>query len=585
MNSDKEVIALFNEAPTLTIAASVIGNGGGTINPSGSVTVIRGANKTFRMVPNNGYYIYYVKVDGTLRGSIPSYTFGNVTSNHTIAVQFRPLPPNRYTLTVSKTGTGDGTVDQNPSGSIFAAGTVVTLTAAPEEDSVFAGWSGACTGTSSSCSVTINSNVSVAASFTLKAATYTITSTAGANGSISPQGNVTVNAGGSQTFAITPNNGYKVAEVVVDDASVGAPISYTFNHLTSNHRIAATFNLLPANQYSLAVNKAGSGNGSVDQNPSGNAFSAGTGVTLTARPDEDSLFSGWSGACTGSASICTVTVYSNLTVTATFTLKNSNRNRDTKKGIFDMNGDGKADILWGHQTRGDVYVWYMDGGTFVQDQHIATVSDDLSWKVVGVGDFNGDGKPDILWHHQQRGEVYVWFMDGSTFLGDQHIRTVGDDLDWKIVGMGDYNGDGKPDILWHHQRRGDVYVWFMDGPTFLGDQHIRTVGDDLSWKVVGVGDFNGDGKADILWHHQQRGEVYVWFMDGTTFLSDQYIRTVQEIEWQIEATGDYNGDGKTDILWRNQRTGEVYVWFMDGATFVGDRFLRIVEDTDWKIVN
>jgi hypothetical protein len=197
---------------------------------------------------------------------------------------------------------------------------------------------------------------------------------------------------------------------------------------------------------------------------------------------------------------------------------------------------------------------------------------------------NGDGYTDILWQHQTRGDVYVWYMEGGTFIRDQHIYTV-EDRDWKVVGVGDFNGDGKPDILWHHQLRGEVYVWFMDGANFLADKLVRTINDDLKWKIVGVGDFNGDGKPDILWHHQQRGDVYVWFMDGATFLYDKYIRTVPEIEWQVEALGDYNGDGKVDILWRNQRTGEVYVWFMDGAIFLRDQLIRIVEDINWKIVN
>jgi hypothetical protein len=250
----------------------------------------------------------------------------------------------------------------------------------------------------------------------------------------------------------------------------------------------------------------------------------------------------------------------------------------------DFNGDNQTDILWQHQGTGEVYVWFMDGSSFIRDQYIQTVKE-IEWKIVGTGDFNGDGKPDILWHHQQRGDVYVWFMDGPTFVRDQYIRTVGDDPNWKIAGVGDFNGDGKPDILWHHQQRGDVYVWFMDGPTFVRDQYIRTVGDDLNWKIAGVGDFNGDGKPDILWHHQQRGDVYVWFMDGANFLSHQYIRTVPEIDWQIEAVGDYNGNGKPDILWRNHRTGEVYVWFMDGATFITDQHIRTIPDTNWKIVN
>ena len=70
---------------------------------------------------------------------------------------------------------------------------------------------------------------------------FTITAIAGANGSISPSGVVSVEAGGSQTFTITANEGYKIADVLVDGKSVGAVGSYTFSDVQANRTIAATF--------------------------------------------------------------------------------------------------------------------------------------------------------------------------------------------------------------------------------------------------------------------------------------------------------------------------------------------------------
>ncbi len=70
---------------------------------------------------------------------------------------------------------------------------------------------------------------------------YTITATAGANGSITPSGEVTVNKGESATFTITPNNGYHIEDVLVDGVSVGAVRSYTFTDVQANHTITATF--------------------------------------------------------------------------------------------------------------------------------------------------------------------------------------------------------------------------------------------------------------------------------------------------------------------------------------------------------
>jgi hypothetical protein len=72
-------------------------------------------------------------------------------------------------------------------------------------------------------------------------ATHTITAGAGANGSISPSGAVTVPEGNNQGFSITPNSGYQVANVLVDGASVGAVTSYTFTNVLADHTIAASF--------------------------------------------------------------------------------------------------------------------------------------------------------------------------------------------------------------------------------------------------------------------------------------------------------------------------------------------------------
>jgi len=75
---------------------------------------------------------------------------------------------------------------------------------------------------------------------------FTISSTAGANGSIFPSGSVSLNQGDSQTFTITPNSGYKVNTVLVDGLSVGGVSTYTFNNVSANHTISASFAFISA---------------------------------------------------------------------------------------------------------------------------------------------------------------------------------------------------------------------------------------------------------------------------------------------------------------------------------------------------
>jgi len=162
---------------TFTITASA--ETGGTISPTGSISVASGTNQAFSIAPNSGYTIAGVTVDGSPVGTVSSYTFTNVMASHTIAASFSAASAGDYTLTLTETGTGTGSVTTSPSGTTFASGTSVTLTAIANAGSTFTGWSGACSGTSRTCRVTMSSNESVGATFTAIEAT-------GSSGSTGP---------------------------------------------------------------------------------------------------------------------------------------------------------------------------------------------------------------------------------------------------------------------------------------------------------------------------------------------------------------------------------------------------------------
>lgn len=146
-----------------------------------------------------------------------------------------------FTLVTTKSGTGSGTITNIPSGLTFNPGTVVTLTAIADTKSSFAGWSGACSGTGSTCAVIMNANASVNASFAAKA--FTITATAGTGGTITPSGSISVNSGASRSFTVKPNSGYRILYLMVDGKPVynTSSTSYTFSNVQSNHTISAYF--------------------------------------------------------------------------------------------------------------------------------------------------------------------------------------------------------------------------------------------------------------------------------------------------------------------------------------------------------
>ena len=216
---------------TFTLTASAGANG--SISPSGATTVNYGGSQAFTITPATGYHVADVLVDGVSVGAVTSHTISNVTANHTIVASFAI---NTYTLDVTAT---NGTVTKVPNQATYNHGATVELTATPATGYHFTGWSGSLTGTTNPATVTMDGNKTITAGFAID--TFTLTASAGANGTISPSGVTTLNYGASQTFTITPATGYHVADVLVDGVSVGAVTSHTISNVTANHTIDVTF--------------------------------------------------------------------------------------------------------------------------------------------------------------------------------------------------------------------------------------------------------------------------------------------------------------------------------------------------------
>ncbi|MCG3116855.1 MAG: PA14 domain-containing protein [Candidatus Manganitrophus sp. SA1] len=240
-----------------------------------------------------------------------------------------------FSLAVTKAGTGSGTVTSSPAGIncgatcsfTFTTGTTVTLTAPPSADSVFIGWSGACSGTGN-CVVTMDATKSVTANFNRQTFGLTLTKSGTGTGTVvsSPVG---INCGADCSETYTINTPVSLTATPGDDSdftgwsgacSGTGPCSVTMDAAKS---ATANFTL---KTFTLTVTKSGSGSGTVASSPVGiscgtdcsEIYDFNTLVFLTATPGSDSLFTGWSGACSGGAATCSVLLDAAKTVTANF---------------------------------------------------------------------------------------------------------------------------------------------------------------------------------------------------------------------------------------------------------------------------
>lgn len=238
-------------------------------------------------------------------------------------------------LTVTKAGAGTGSVTSSPPGigcgttcaADLGDGSVVALTAAPTPDSVFTGWSGACSGMGA-CNVTMSGDETATANFA-PAKTLSIAKTGPGTGTVTsaPSGiacgttcAVGFSDGAAVTLTATATTGSRFTGWSGACSGAG-PCS-----LTMDDSKAATANFVLTK--ALTVIKAGTGAGSVTSAPAGvdcgstcaATYDDGTTVELTAAPAAGSRFVGWSGACSG-AGTCSVTMGSAKTVTASFILR------------------------------------------------------------------------------------------------------------------------------------------------------------------------------------------------------------------------------------------------------------------------
>lgn len=216
---------------------------GGTITPSGEVSVIDGENQTFNTSSRLGMTIDELIVDNQSQGAVRSYTFYNVTADHTITATFKVVYPQFWIINATA-GIG-GSID--PSGEVFVFDghnktfNVTALSCFNITDVIINNTEnlGAQTSPFQFNFTNVSSNQSIEAEFAL--IQYPITASAGTGGTITPSGVVNVSCGADQQFSISPYQNYNITSVMVDDQDQGALRNYTFTDVQTSHRISANF--------------------------------------------------------------------------------------------------------------------------------------------------------------------------------------------------------------------------------------------------------------------------------------------------------------------------------------------------------
>ncbi len=310
MAGNRNLIANFQAVPAGNFAVVLSSSppaGGTTI---GGGTFAAGSSVTVSARPNAGFTFVDWTENG-VRVSTSSNIQFTLNANRTFVANFRAIPASQFAVLLTSSPASGGTTDGEGA---FAAGSSVTITAAPNTGYTFTNWtdlaSGVVLSASPSYTFALNANRALVANFALN--TYTLT-VSGTNGTVAKNPDqARYNHGSTVVLTATPAPGYIFSSWSGDATGTTNPLTVTMD---GNKTIVANFTQIPVNMFTLNVTAV---NGSVLKVPNQATYSSGSTVVLTATPAAGYTFSSWSGDATGSINPLTVTMNANKNITANF---------------------------------------------------------------------------------------------------------------------------------------------------------------------------------------------------------------------------------------------------------------------------
>lgn len=218
----------------------------------------------------------------------------------------------------------------------------------------------------------------------------------------------------------------------------------------------------------------------------------------------------------------------------------------------DFNGDGKMDLVVANWASNNVSLFLSNGdGTFQAAQNLGVSDEPFS---IAVGDFNGDGKLDLAVGYESAVGVSILLGNGDGTFQDP-ISTAAGYVNYSLV-AGDFNKDGKLDLAVGAYDQEVAYVLLGNGDGTFQPAVSYDLGGATPLHIYAA-DLNGDGNLDLVAgsYDSQTIAVLMGAGDGTFSTAQTY--TVSTVPDAI-AIADFNGDGKLDMIASSQNDDNVY---------------------------
>jgi FG-GAP-like repeat/FG-GAP repeat len=268
-------------------------------------------------------------------------------------------------------------------------------------------------------------------------------------------------------------------------------------------------------------------------------------------------------------------------------------------GTADMNGDRVNDLVYANQntirilTLGKEYgqtaiVNTETSPIFASSKfgglngQVATLQP--GWQLIGLADMNGDAQADLVFHSKASDRIVYWAMNDRNQIIDGGVVTSaanpagqgtgGGNSGWEVMGLGDFDGDRDPDILWRNG--GATVLWRLNSQQQLVGGGLLALPMPQSFTLRGIGDLNGDGVQDVVWRDTAANVTVLWSFNATGIPTQTTLPAAGGSRWQVEGIADMNGDGTDDVIWRDRVDDRAVVWNMQNGQLLlaGSGYVR-----------
>jgi hypothetical protein len=223
--------------------------------------------------------------------------------------------------------------------------------------------------------------------------------------------------------------------------------------------------------------------------------------------------------------------------------------------------DRLADLAAVDRAAGRLYVYPGNGKGYLQARTFAS----SGWKgmdmLTGVGDLNGDGRADLVARTPANGKLWLYPGNGKGGFGKALlIGNGGWNVMTSITGVGDFNGDGKADLI-AVERGGKIWLYPGTGKGAHGKRVQIGNPSTIRHMMTGVGDLDGDRKPDVVTVDSKDGSLWVFSGNGKGGWSKfTKLGGGWGVMSDLAGVGDFNGDGKADLLAINRSTGKLMLY-------------------------